>query len=194
MPQTKHISPIGSAEYAHIQVPDTKFKSDGEWNIQLRIPSKSKDAKKLMEFIDGQMDEAMEKFENTKRAPHPYKEDGDDILFRFKQKCVIRSRSGQEWKTSVNVVDSKLQPIPKSVLIGNGSKVRVSYTTRLYTAPIGAGVSVDLSGVQVLDLVEYDPNQTGFNSEEGFSADSIKADEKENYSQTETVQEESGDF
>ena len=120
MPQTKHISPIGSAEYAHIQVPDTKFKSDGEWNIQLRIPAKSKDAKELMEFIDGKMDEAMEFYENKKRAPHPYKEDGDDILFRFKQKCVIRSRTGQEWKTSVNVVDSKLQPIPSGGLLMNG--------------------------------------------------------------------------
>ena len=194
MTQTKLVSPIGKADWPHIHTPDTRFNADGDWKIGLRLPASSKEAKELMTLLDSKVDEAVEKFDAKKRADPPYKEDGDEILFRFKLKTVIRSRSGQEWKTSVNVVDSKLQPIPKSVLIGNGSKVRVSYNTRLYSAPMGAGVSTDLSGVQVLELVEYNPDKSGFDATDGFSADTIQVDEKENYTQTETAQEESGDF
>jgi integrase len=195
MPQTKLISPIGTVDYVHLTTPDTAFNADGFWSIGIKVPTKSKEAKQLRELLDKKVDEALEQFESNKRSDPPYKIDGDDTLFRFKLKAVIRSRkTGQEWKTSVNVVDSRLQPVPKSVRIGTGSKVRVSYTTRLYQAPMGAGVAADLSGVQVIDLVEYSPNSSGFDKTDGFSAESIEADETESYSQAQTEQAESGDF
>jgi|TARA_R100001463_G_scaffold47551_2_gene96463 hypothetical protein len=189
MPQTKLVTPIGKAEYAHVHTPDTRFNSDGVWSIALRLPASSDEAKTLMEVMDEGVQEASKQFKEKKVANPPYKEDGDDILFRFKQKSIIRSRAGEEWSTRVNVVDSKLNQIPKSIAVGNGSKVRVSYTLRPYKSINGAGIAADLSGVQVIELIEYNPNQNEFSEADGFTASEIPTNEKENFKVEETEDE-----
>lgn len=72
-------------------------------------------------------------------------------VFKFKRK--VRTRKGDELGAPT-VADSQGNIITD--IIGNGSKVRVHFTTYNYRTPAGVeGVSAGLNAVQVLDLVEF---------------------------------------
>jgi len=55
-----------------------------------------------------------------------------------------------------NLVDSKKQPI--DVIVGNGSTVNVLFAAKPYKKGNNAGVTAKLHTVQVIDLVEYNPD------------------------------------
>jgi hypothetical protein len=64
----------------------------------------------------------------------------------------VTFKTGDRFKPGV--FDKFGVPIPDTVLIGNESKVRVSYTPSEYSA-FGGGIALYLNAVQVLELVEY---------------------------------------
>ena len=70
------------------------------------------------------------------------------------------------------VVDSQLNPITNT-LVGNGSKIKVSYRPFEWNFGGRSGVSAGLNSVQVLELVEYNPDGVGseFMVEEGYVDD-----------------------
>ena len=71
-------------------------------------------------------------------------------------------------------------PIPASILIGNGSLVRCKFGTRWSTAPQG-GVVSDLYKVQVRKLVEYASNgdKDLVKDETGFTVPYINEEDTE---------------
>ena len=170
MAVTREVSPKGVGRFVRVEKPSTKFSKDGEYIVKLALPASSKQAKSLMKKIDSWIDDAMEKFEANKRNTPPYKEDGDEIIFVFKQNAVFHSKKDQSTrKVTINVVDSKLNPI--KVNIGAGSELKVSYRPSIFSVPAGAGVKMYMDAVQVLNLVEYVPqSELGFSEEEGFEA------------------------
>jgi len=179
----REVSPKGVGRFVMIDKPSTKFKEDGEYIVKLALPASSKPAKAFMKKIDGWLDECWEMHESKRKAQPPYVEDGDEILFVFKQNGVFRSKKdNSERKVTINVVDSKLNPI--KVNVGQGSELKVSFRPSLYKSPGGDGVKMYMDAVQVLNLVEYVPtSELGFSEEEGFEAsedetsDGFKAEE-----------------
>ena len=182
-----HISPAGTAQYPRLTTPDTKFKADGEYKVTLVLPGA--EAAPLIDLIDKAMDESLTKarMENPKKAKSikaatdkPYKavtddegNDTGDVKFNFKMAAKVTSKkTGQSWEQKPALVDAKLNKLvnPK---IGGGSKVKVKFELYLfYTALVGAGVSLRMLAVQVLDLVEYSRNDAaGFDSEDGYEAE-----------------------
>lgn len=89
------------------------------------------------------------------------------------------------------VVDSNKRPLPESVLVGNGSKVRVKLDTYDYTYNKIDKVGANLLVVQVLELQRYVSEKKFENGEvpeemlsdmptgDGFSVDDLEDDESE---------------
>lgn len=73
---------------------------------------------------------------------------------------------------TVQVVDSKRNPMPDGLLIGNGSEVIVQYGLIPYDDSGTKRKRIALDAIQVLNLVPYASNQKlEFGEEEGYSAD-----------------------
>lgn len=78
-------------------------------------------------------------------------------------------------KAKPDVVDELQNPIPESILIGNGSKGLVKFATYWYDAN-GGGVGTTLFKVQITDLVEYERDNRDPNlvyNEDGFNINDL---------------------
>jgi len=123
----------GQAYWSHVIRPNTKFNPDGEYSIEIcNLDAKNK---KVAEG-DG--------------LTIKNKDDDRGDFVTLKQ--YARTKDGSPRKISVK--DSQRNPFPNDKLIGNGSKVNVSYFPKEYTV-YGGGVKGYLNAVQVVDLVEY---------------------------------------
>lgn len=189
---TYHITPAGIAQYPRLTKPDTKFKVDGEYKVTLILPGA--EAQPLIELIDAAMAESLVKArkDNPAKAKtikaatdKPYKAETDDegnetgnYKFNFKMAAKVTSKkSGNSWEQKPSLFDAKLKPLanPK---IGGGSTIKVKFEMyQFYTALVGAGVSLRLLAVQIIDLVEYSRNEAeGFGEEEGYEGEDTATD------------------
>ena len=169
------VSPKGKVAWAYLERPNTKFSDEGEY--QLAFTMLRKEAKKFMAQIDGWMDDSQKESGAKKLADPPYKEDGDDVLFKFKQKPFFKSKNGEKRKVTIRLIDSKLNPC--NVSVGRGSEVKVSFRPVAWTVQGGAGITLYMDAVQVINLIPYNPiSDMGFETEEGFedSSDSTSED------------------
>ena len=77
----------------------------------------------------------------------------------------------------IPVFDNRCKPFPAdgTILIGNGSKVKISFSPKATNSGQKAGLSLYLQAVQVKELIKYNPKTPeamGFKAEEtGFSLD-----------------------
>lgn len=163
MAQQKLVSPKAKCKWVNIKQPHPEYDT---YQITLMLPIKSEEAKDLMSKIDGWVADEV-KASGKKPSEHiPYKEDGDDIIFKFKQKPRFRGKNGVEQERKIMIVDSSAKPC--NVDIGWGSTVKVSYNPVPYTVNGKSGVTLYFNAVQVIDLVEYDGSAELFEKEEGF--------------------------
>ena len=208
-------SPKGIAGFIYVNKPDTKFKEEGEYRVPLLLPAKSAEAKQLMKEIDAAMASslAQAKKDNPKKArsieaceDKPYKPELDEndkrtgnIVFTFKMKASGTSRrTGKDFTMRPALFDAFGKAIdPEKIKIGKGSTIRVSYEFfEFWTAKLGAGVSLRLAGVQVIELVEYtgaDASAHGFEEEEGFDMSEALTDSDDDEEEEESDDEEDED-
>ena len=182
------VSPKGRAVFPHLHAPDTKFNAEGEYKTKLAVPAA--DAEKLVAMLDkahaeAQKSAAVELAEKgkgktkIKEGTKPYAEDDNgDIVFSFKMKAHVKTKAGKEWDQRPAIYDAKGTPLPAGTKIGGGSTLRVSFElSNYYTALAGAGVSLRLKAVQVIELKTWGEGRSasdfGFEAEEGFSADEL---------------------
>jgi len=185
-------TPKGSALWAKLFRPDTKFDADGVYSIKLRLPKDQADA--TTDYINQVMSESLDmaKKENpTKKGsiksgnpPYTdvYDEQGNEtgeVEFNFKQKAVIKTRRGTMEKKPA-VFDAKGKPIVEEVDVGNGSTVKVAYEAiPYYTAIAGAGVSLRLTAVQLVSLVQGAGGLGSFKFEEEEGYEFSESDVKQ---------------
>lgn len=183
----------GEAIFPHLRTPDTKFDADGIYSVKLALDGDSDEAQALKSQIDelmqGAYDYAIEtapdeaKRKRVKKADAPYTEEVDKdtgeltgrLLFGFKRPArVTRKRDGKVFEFTVNLFDAQRNELPDGVDVGFGSTIKVAYVARpFYTAAVGAGVSMRLEAVQVLDLKQRGRRSAtsfGFDEEEGYTA------------------------
>lgn len=181
----------GTAMWAKVFEPDTKFNPDGDYSINIQMPvAKSVEmSEKLESIVQAEFDKAVEKDPRMKNqlATRPVcqpvydRDTGDDtgnVEFKFKLKAKIKRKDGTMFEQRPTVFDSKVTPMDKSTLIGNGSKVKVAFEPIPYVMPATkqVGVSLRLKAVQVLELVEYGSSTTSvFDEEDGYVAPSATA-------------------
>lgn len=119
----------GIANWASILVPNTKY--EPVYCIDLTINDDQ--AKEL-----------------KKQGLKPKRNDDGDWVMKFKRK--VYKKDGTPAPKPA-LVDAGNNPI--NVSVGNGSEVIVQYTIYEWSNNFGQGIGVDLSGVQVVNLIEY---------------------------------------
>jgi len=192
-----YTSPAGKASYPKLNSPDTKYKAEGEYSVNLVFSEDSPEAKALMDLID----EAHEKnvaywkeglneheLEMFKVHDKPYRAERDrdtkkptgNIKFKFGMKAGGTRQDKSTWTQQPDLFDGQAKPLPASVTITGGSTIKVSYYINGWKTPqLGAGVSCKLKGVQLIEKAGFngDAADQGFSAVEGgFSAADTPAD------------------
>lgn len=184
---TRYVTPAGIAQYPYLTKPDTKFNPDGEYKLKLEIPGSS--AQALVTFLDEQHAASLAKAkkENAgkkiKEGSTSYEidEDSGKVTVSFKLKAKVTPKNGDPFEQRPVIFDAKGKPLVDSK-IGGGSKVKVAYElVPYYTAIAGAGVSLRLKAVQVIELVEFSggagADAFGFGEEDGYEAAETPAEQ-----------------
>ncbi len=183
----RYTTPAGIAQYPYLTKPDTKFNPDGEYKVSLVIPGAN--AQDLVTFLDEQHEAnvAKVKKENAGKrikegeVPYVINEDTGEVTVRFKLKARVTPKSGDSFEQRPALFDAKGKPLvdPK---IGGGSKLKIAYEVVPYfTAIAGAGISLRMKAVQVIDLKEFSggsgADAYGFGQEEGYEAEDTPAEQ-----------------
>lgn len=167
-------SPRGEALYPYLKSPEVYEGQEVGYTIQVKFSKEDTD--KLIALLEEELESVKNSSEfkgkRWSREPHMgFREDKNgDIVFKFKTKATITTKSGETIKRTVPVFDSKGKPI--DVTIGNGSVVRVAFQIVPYwKSSTNNGLSLYLDAVQVIELVEYNGGASadafGFEVEEG---------------------------
>lgn len=189
---TRLTSPLGTAIYPRLTQPDTKFDKDGVYSVDLELDPQAKETKEFIATIKKVADEAYSSTceskggKKLKRADVPIKETEEgNIRIKFK----LKSKAGNEeksWNQKPMLFDSMGKAIDSPPNIGSGSRIKVAFeVVPFFTAMVGAGVSLRLKAVQIVELREYTPG--GNFDAYGFKADPkgfVAAQESEQASET----------
>jgi len=124
----------GTAYWASVISPNTKFDADGVWTIDV-----------------GNLDDLNKKKAQKDGLTIKNKGDEKEDFVTFKRK--VRNAKGN-LNRQPNVVDANKRLITET-MIGNGSKVNVLYEPFEWNFGGKTGVSADLRAVQVTELVPY---------------------------------------
>ena len=172
------VSPKGVLVYPHLNKPDIKFDKDGVWRASLRL--NKEDAKPIIEMItlaieENADNETKKRNKTIKIANPPFSEDEDgNFVFNFKLKSSGIRQNGEKWSQKPVLYDSKGNLFdPQNNIIWGGSQAKVAFQTIPYfVGAVGAGVSLRLKAVQIIELVTggKDASSFGFTEEEGFEA------------------------
>ena len=192
--ETKQMKIAGSALWAKVMEPDTKFMPEGQNTIKVVMPVT--EAAELCEQLDSYANQKLA--EVVKEQPKlkavlsttpaytiEYDDDGNDtgnVTFNCKLKAVQVLRDGTKRVQKPFVCDSKVKPINPDTLIGNGSKVIVKVQPNPYMMPATktVGVSLKMLGVQVIELVEYGmPTTNLFDEEDGYIFEAVAKDDNQ---------------
>lgn len=176
----RFVSPKGIASYPYLTKPDTKFNTEGEYKVSLLVSGG--DASKAIDFLTEQHKAAVSKAKKenagkrVKESELPFIENDDGtVTFKFKMKAKVTPKKGDTFEQKPALFDAKGKPLTGETKIGGGSVVKVCYeVVPYYTAIAGAGVSLRLKAVQIIELKEYsgggNAESYGFGEEEGFEA------------------------
>tara|TARA_Y100000004_G_scaffold195969_1_gene264513 strand:- start:1130 stop:1891 length:762 start_codon:yes stop_codon:yes gene_type:complete len=164
----------GIAHYPYISAPDTKFDEQGHYKVNLCL-SKD-DASPVLDIIKQEVLEGIKALKkdkpnlDIKQAPLPFSDEVDEegnptgnIIIKFKSKAAYKPA----------IFDSKGTPMMKSNIYA-GSVIKVNGSCAFFhTQMIGAGVSLRLRAVQVIQYVEGASGATkfGFEEESGFTVE-----------------------
>lgn len=171
-------SPAGIAIYPRLTTPDTKFDKDGVYSVDLELDSSNKEVAAFIASLKKTADDAYKATcesrggKKLKRSDLPIKEaEGDMVRIKFK----LKAKAGNEeksWAQKPAIFDSAGMALQTPPNVGSGSTIKVAFeVVPFFTAMVGAGVSLRMKAVQILDLKEYTPGDR-------FDAYGFKADPK----------------
>jgi hypothetical protein len=184
---TNFVTPKGVAVWPKLNQPDYKFNVDGEYSVKLKLSAE--ESQGLIKQLEDERDAY--KAEVTKKNPKVsnynlasvYEEEIDDQgnltgfnLFKFKQKAVIKTKSGDSIKKTVALYDSN--KTPTDVVVNGGSTIKVAASTFCYDMPSSkmVGISLRPTAVQIIELSQGAGGVEAlamFDKEDGFVADTF---------------------
>ena len=187
----KITSPKGRASYPYLTKPDTQYNPDGDYKVNLIVPSTEAQAlcDKLDALAEVAFKEAVAKAKPQdkktikKYVPYipEYDSEGnetDNIIFKFKLNALGKDKkTGKTWKNEVKLFDAAGNLIKGDIAIYGGTILKVNATINdIYVASSkDAGVSMRMNAVQIIKLVSGggsdNASDYGFGEEEGFTAE-----------------------
>jgi hypothetical protein len=175
MSDNAKISALGEFVYPHLNKPDVRFNEAGEYKLTLKVPQKQ--ALGMVTLIDKELEasiaeaEKENKGKKIKQAPKPYKLEDGFAHFKFKMKATgINRKTKEAFSQRPALFDAQKNPFPHSQSIWGGTKGKVAFIAKGYYVPaLGAGVTLQLKAVQIIDLVEGGSKQGDlFEKEDGY--------------------------
>lgn len=171
-------TPIGTFHFAHLLETEVfKGTDTGRFTVSF-LPETDADRHALSIAID----EEWQKFTQSEEGKkHKYKYDytngittykGDDY-FKFKMQRVIQTKNGA-WERRVPIFDAAGKEISTELKsIGSGTRGRIAYELMpYYVSDKNYGVSLRLTGVQIVELKEYSgatAASLGFDACDGYT-------------------------
>lgn len=170
-------TPTGIAQYPYLSEPDTKFSEEGDYKVNIILPKEKADPiiKQIDEVVSGNIAEIKKSKSKVKEANLPYF--NEEVEGKETGNVIIKFKSKGAYKPAI--FDSKGKPMLQSN-IWAGSELKVNAAIApFYTAMVGAGVSLRLRAVQVIQYVEggAGAGRFGFEEQAGFTQESDKTDE-----------------
>jgi hypothetical protein len=180
-------TPLAKFQYPKLVEPETKFNPEGVYKLTAVLDAA--DANDISEALDTLLNNhkaSLKAQDPTKKdwklADLPYSfEDFDgkpSFIVKVKMKAKGVGRDGKPWTAAPAIFDAKGQPVrDRESLKGmwSGTTGRVSFEAQpFFQAAIGAGITLRLKAVQVIDLVEGggSAESYGFGEESGWSGSS----------------------
>lgn len=161
------MTPIGLTGWTRVNEPDTKYKPEGEYKVELRLDPTDEEVQELLTMLDETLDKVVEdyhkegvKYKRFNRSD-VYTEEFDDdtgdptgyITLKFKKKASHTTKTGVRYDFPLPLYDSE-GTLTKEEVWG-GSKVRVSFYATKYAMDSGGGnigLSLKLDAVQIVEL------------------------------------------
>ena len=192
---TRYVSEAGTAIYPYLLTPDTEYNPDGEYKVKLKLSpdaglrnAKGEQYDNFQGFLDAMLEKAVAKAkqENPKKriktadAPYQIDEDDGSLLVNFKLKALVKNKKDNtEFNQQPAIFDAKGKPFEGDAIYG-GSVLKASFEViPFYTALIGAGITLRLKAVQVIELrtaSEPIADSYGFGEEEGYESEPSEAE------------------
>ena len=158
MAKENYVTPAGKTAWICVVKPNTKWKEEGEYQVDLDLQSSDKNTKALKKLFDAKAKEACEEFgkpqhpDSPSYTVNPEDADGNPIKgitrFKFKQKA----KTAEGMPNSINLFDAKANPLI-GVEPSSGSVVKVAFDWNLWDYEEKAVATAQINGVQVLKLV-----------------------------------------
>lgn len=157
----------GEVEWSHLFTPDYEYKKTGAWSLGFKTTEEGKAPILAIVREAAGLKSQSENCTDFAKPPFLVADDGAPIV-KFTQNAVIEREGKEPIHTKIDVYDAKMNPWPRDIAIGKGSKVKVRYKAGSWNvkAQGGIGVTLRLSAVQVIEHVPYVPSH-GFEEEEG---------------------------
>ena len=106
----------------------------------------------------------------------PFTEKGPYLLIVSLIKNKINKKTKQPFQQRPIVVDAKKNPMPLDTYIASGSMCKCVFDAIPYHTPItGAGITLRLKMVQVIELVTRDRADNLLKEEEGYVAEKVQS-------------------
>lgn len=146
--------------YLSLTCPSFTFNETGEYSCHLRMP-KGPEAIETITAIDDLMVQAKakNKVKDTKIFI-PYEIDCNTLVLKFKAPGV-RWFGGQTVTYNLPIVGEDALPSDDFNDITEGSVVTIDYTPKAWSAQFGYGVSLQMNGIMVHDLVHFFGREPG---------------------------------
>jgi len=201
----------GIARYPHLVKPDTKFKADGEYKVDLIVPHDQAEPmiKFLQEYYEEQFEEKSaelleEKDREAIKQPMPWSREKDDegeptgnIIFKIRKNGVRNLKDGGTEPVKIPLQDSLGRSVNKKVKrLYGGSDLNVAFNPSVWVNPKGeVGLKLYIVAVQIVKLVQ---EGSGFSfgaieDEDGFSADDLNEDQDIEDNEEDEAEDLSGD-
>jgi len=178
-------TPVGTALWANLNTPDTKYKAEGKYTVKLAFEADT-DISDLREqvsaLIDAKYDEVVEEITEklTKQGkkglikktvdaiekvdPFKAEEDGDTgeetgriIINAAMTASGISKKTNKPWKRKPDIFSARGKKLDRPPQIGSGSTMKLNVELFPYYAPNDktVGVSFRLNAAQLLTLVQF---------------------------------------
>ena len=146
-------TPIGTSEFCWLTEPDMAFnKNDGKGEYQCSVVFTKAEGQEDKKAINGAIAKLVADVlkqtpvvKNLKRAPLPYREEGDKITFKFRSKFKPKL-----W-------DREAKELGADISVWKGSTMKVRYKLKPYNLSIGVGCALYLQDVQIVSLIKGSP-------------------------------------
>lgn len=178
-------TPAGILQYPALIEPDTRFDTSGVFKTNIVIPA-GEGADDLEETLTNARTawlascakESGGKKVKVNEALPCSRDDENNLVVKAKLPFQVNTKSGKSWQQKPALFDAKGQKVDTTNLrIGSGTRARLALEISTYNQPAtGAGISLRLRGVQLIEVVEPKGSSAGdfgFGSEEGFVSETF---------------------